>query len=92
MTGIGGDTPSAVSDPALVRADHPVVRATQDSPRSAISPAGHRPALIIIFPAGYAVWCRVAGRAGTAAFLYAVGDNDAERGFRRRRSIEMMKT
>jgi hypothetical protein len=68
------------------------VRVTEDSPRSAISPAGHRPALIIISPAGYAVWCRVAGGADTTAFFDAAGDNDAERGFRRRRSIEMMKT
>jgi hypothetical protein len=63
----------------------------RDAPRSAISPATLRLALIIFFPAGCAAACRVAGRARMAV-RFAAGDNDAERDFRRRRTTEMMKT
>jgi hypothetical protein len=63
----------------------------RDSPRSANSPAAGLLALIIFFPAGCAVSCRVTGRRGAVA-VFAADDNHAERDFRRRRTIEMMKT
>jgi hypothetical protein len=55
------------------------------------SPAAHCLALIIFFPAGFAISCRVTGRAGKVA-VSAADDNHAERDFRRRRTTEMMKT
>jgi hypothetical protein len=63
----------------------------RDSPRSGNSPAADLLALIIFFPAGCVVSCRVIGRAGVGHDLRG-RDNHAERDFRRRQTIEKMKT
>jgi hypothetical protein len=64
----------------------------RDSPRSRNSPAADLLALIIFFPAGCAASCHATGRAGGGRDLFAADDNHAERDFRRRQTIEKMKT